>query len=224
MIQKIDTDIWHATHDFKVNGLPVSSRMTVVRLPGDRLWLHSPVSITETIRVELNELGTVEAIVAPSKVHHLFLAECMRTFPAAKVFGAPGLSGKRKDITGIEEINALHSANWSPSLEMILFEGIPYANETVWFHRASATLILTDLCQWWQGDIPWQSRLYARLTGVRSKMAVPETVRWLIRDRLSARRSANRILEWPFKRVIMAHNAIVEEDAHKLAADALAVI
>ena len=31
-------------HHFSVNGLPLTSRMIVVRLTDGELWLHSPVS------------------------------------------------------------------------------------------------------------------------------------------------------------------------------------
>jgi hypothetical protein len=56
--------------------------------------------------------------------------------------------------------------------------------------------------------------MYARLTGTRHHLAVPKTVRWLIKDRAAARASSMKILDWPFERVIVAHNAIFDTDAH----------
>jgi hypothetical protein len=78
----------------------------------------------------------------------------------------------------------------------------------------SRTLILTDLCQWWQGDLPLIARFFASVTGVRKQVAVPRTIRALVKDRQAARRSADAVLKWPFERVIMAHNAIIETNAH----------
>ena len=215
MLQEITEDIWHVQHSFAAGGLPVTSRMTIVRLPGRRLWLHSPVPMSSSVRAQLLELGTVSFIVAPSKTHHLFLAECAAAFPDAKVFGAPGLKAKRQDMPSLVELSASENPFWQPYLEHVLFDGIPVGNETVWFHTPSRTLILTDLCQWWQGDIPVLARLYASLTGVRRQLGVPRTIRWMVRDRHAAQSSAARILEWQFDRVVTAHNAIVENDAHE---------
>ena len=101
----------------------------------------------------------------------------------------------------------------APDLEQIFFAGIPVGNETVWFHRASGTLILTDLCQWWQGDLSFPAKLYASLTGVRKQLAVPKTIRWMTKDKPAARDCANKILTWPIERIVVAHNAIIEKNA-----------
>ena len=97
-------------------------------------------------------------------------------------------------------------------------------DHSVWFHRPSATLIVTDLLQWMAGDLPWPTRAYATLTGVRSQLAVPLTVRALVRDRAAAARSAERLLRWPFTRVVVAHNCVIDTDARAQVARALAVI
>jgi hypothetical protein len=224
MLEEIAPQIWYTTHAFTVNGVPTTTRMTVVRLHGKHLWLHSPVPIDTTLRRELMALGEVRYIVAPSKVHHLFAGECADLFPQARLFGAPGLREKRKDLTRMEDLPAAHGMDWWPDLDYVLFEGIPLANETDWFHTPSGTLILTDVCQWWRGDLPWQADWYARLTGVRHQLNLPHTVRLLTRNKLAARASAQRILQWPIKRVIVAHNAIIEHDAHAALTKAFAAL
>jgi len=92
----------------------------------------------------------------------------------------------------------------------------------VWYHKPSCTLILTDLCQWWQGELTFGSSVYARLTGVRSQLKVPRTIRMMVKDKPAARASAQRILQWPFERVIVAHNAIVDTSAHQAVQKAFA--
>lgn len=222
MLQTIAPNIWHVQHEFSASGLSVSSRMTVVRLHNGGLWLHSPVPLSSALRSQLAELGEVEFIVAPSKTHHLFVGEYLEAFPQARLFGAPGLSAKRPDLKGMQELRTEIEPEWQSDLEQIFFAGIPFGNETVWFHKASQTLILTDLCQWWQGDLSFSARFYASLTGVRQQMAVPKTIRLLTRDKQAAHQSAQKILAWPIQRVVMAHNAIVQEDAHASIKRALA--
>jgi len=55
----ITADLWHLQHHFVVNGLQISSRMTVVRLNDASLWLHSPVPLSAEVRAQLATLGTV---------------------------------------------------------------------------------------------------------------------------------------------------------------------
>lgn len=222
MLKAIAPDIWHVPHNFIANGLPVSSRMTVVRLRDGSLWLHSPVPLSNEDRAELQSLGRIKYVIAPSKTHHLFVSECLSAFSQAELFGAPGLSMKRPDLNNMIELKTVVESDWREDLEQIFFDGIPFGNETVWFHKSSQTLIVTDLCQYWQGDLPLAAKLYAHLTGVRKKLAVPRTVRWLVKNRQAAQTSAQKILQWPFKRVIVAHNAIVEDDAYAAVKEAFA--
>jgi hypothetical protein len=214
MLQNLAPNLWHTQHSFVVNGLRVSSRMTVVRLHDGRLWLHSPVPITDALKAELIALGEVAYVVAPSKAHHLFAADCMAAFPQAKLFGAPGLQVKRPDLQGMVELQTVAEPAWQEDLEQLFFAGMPLVNETVWFHKPSRTLIVTDLLQCYQGELSFGLKLYARLTGTLNHMAVPKTVRWLVKDKAAALASAKKILNWPFERVVVAHNAIIEADAH----------
>lgn len=216
MLQKIAPNIWHTQHNFVVNGLSVSSRMTVVRLNDGRLWLHSPVPITNELKAELTALGEVAYIVAPSKMHYLFAADCIAVFPKATLFGAPGLLAKRPNLKDMLELQAVAEPSWQEDLEQLFFAGMPLVNETVWFHKSSRTLILTDLLQYYQGDLSFGLKIYAKLTGTSKHLAVPKTVRWLVKDRVAALASALKILDWPFERVVVAHNVIIENDARSV--------
>lgn len=199
---------------FKAAGLPVSSRMTVVRLGNGKLWLHSPVKFGDDVRGQLQQLGEVAYLVAPNRYHHMYLGHALRAFPNAAVYGAPGLAEKRPDLTTLRTLGNTVEPDWAADLDQVAVQGIPIANEVVWFHKPSATLIATDLVQCWCGELDWKASLYARLTGVRNHLDVPRTVRLAARDRAAVAASARAILAWPFTRVITAHNAIVDTDAH----------
>lgn len=214
MLQPIGKDIWHVPHHFTSMGLRMFSRMTVVRLHGGKLWLHSPVPISPQVRAQLAELGEVAFIVAPNRFHHLFAGTCSQAFPQAALFGAPGLAAKRPDLEGMRTLRDRTEPEWAGELEQVFVEGIPALNETLWFHRGSRTLIITDLCQWWTGSMPATARAYASLTGIRKRLGVPLTVRLVIKDKAALARSAGRILQWDFERVVVAHNAIIEDGAH----------
>lgn len=222
MLEAIAPDIWHAQHHFAVNGIQVSSRMTMVRLRDGGLWLHSPIPLSPGLRTQVENAGQPAYIVAPSKAHHLFVADWVKAYPQASLFGAPGLPAKRPDLQDMRVLSPAGEPEWIEDLSQLFFDGIPLTNETIWFHWPSRSLIVTDLCQWWQGDLPLTAKIYAKLSGVRSQLAVPRTIRLITRDRQAARACATRILEWPIERVVAAHNAIIEHDAHAVVARALA--
>ena len=223
MLQQITPDLWHAVHFFRLAGATVSTRMTVVRLADGKLWLHSPVPLSAQMRAQLALLGEVAYIVAPSKMHHLFLSACAAAYPSARLFGAPGLAKKRPDVAGLRTLGPVSEPGWQHDLEQLQVRGLPIGNEVVWFHHASRTLILTDLCQFWQGELGFGAALFATLTGVRKRLAVPHSVRLSVRDKDAVAESARQMLRWPFERVVMAHNAIIERDAHAEMTRALAV-
>jgi hypothetical protein len=220
MLKQIAPNLWHMERGFKTAGIPVASRMTVVRFDDGRLWIHSPVRFGEAVAEQLRSLGTVAWIVAPNRFHHLFAGHARRMFPDAALYGAPGLAAKRPDLTGLIELGDTVPPEWAGNLDQVCIRGVPLVNEVAWFHRASATLIMTDVLQCWCGDLPWPAALYGRLTGVFRHLDVPRTVRLVTRDRALIAGSARAILQWPFTRVITGHNAIVEQDAHAAVARA----
>jgi hypothetical protein len=220
MLIQIAPNLWHMERGFTAAGLPVSSRMTVVRFDDGRLWLHSPVRFDEAVAGQLRGIGTVAWIVAPNRAHHLFAKHALRMFPQAALYGAPGLAAKRPDLAGLIELGDAVPLEWQHDLDQVLIRGLPFVNEVAWHHKASRTLIMTDVLQCWGGELDWKTSAYARLTGVRSHLDVPRTVRLITRDRAAAADSARKILQWPFTRVITAHNSIVEQDAHAAVARA----
>jgi hypothetical protein len=189
------------------------SRMTVVRVGGDRLWLHSPIPISPETRTQLAALGQVAFIVGPNRFHHLYVGPCAAAYPAAAVFGAPGLETKRRDLA-MRPLRDVPEPEWERELGQVFVEGVPTLNETVWYHYKSRTLIVTDLCHYMAGDLPLSSRLYAGVMGVRRRLAVSNGVRLVIRDRAALARSVRKILQWDIERVVLAHNVILERNAY----------
>ncbi len=213
-------DVWQVRQALVVNGVPAHTRMTVIRLASGQLWVHSPVALDAALVTELRQLGTVAAVVAPNCAHHLFAGAFMQAFPQATLYLAPGLSRKRPDLRGQPLPD--EPGIWQPDLSYHWWRGMPLINETVWFHARSGTLILTDVCQWWQGDrLPWQAALWARLTRVRRRLGVPLHVRALVRDADAAAASARQILDWPIRRISVAHDGLIEVRAHEQLAIAL---
>jgi len=184
--------------------------MTVVRMPDDRLLLHSPISASEELVREVQALGTVEYLVAPNKLHHLYVGEWQRVCPDAETYVAPGLETKRADLSITGVLTNEPEAGWKGELDQVLVGGFQFANEVAFFHRASATLIATDLAFNFGANSPPLTRAFIRLAGSYGEVGPSLLERLLVRDRPAFRKSLERILEWPFERVVVAHGDVSE--------------
>ena len=94
--------------------------------------------------------------------------------------------------------------------------------EVVFFHAASRTLIVADLCEHFGPWSPRLTRLVARLGNMYGKARMPPDWQLSFRDREATRASFQRILAWDFDRVILAHGENLEQDAKEVVARAWA--
>lgn len=211
MLRPFGPGIWIADGpDAVVFGFHYPTRMAVLRLPEGGVMLWSPVAMTDTLRDEVATLGPVREIVAPTASHHLALADWHAAFPGARLHGAPGLAKKRPDLAFDSELGAAPDPVWAEAVDQDLV-GNRIADEVVFFHRESATVLITDLLQ----RVPpatftgWRS-LVARLDRmVGPEPQVPRKFRLALAGRSDARAALARILDWPAERVLFAHGAPV---------------
>jgi hypothetical protein len=152
-------------------------------------------------RSAIAEIGPVHAIVAPSKAHHLFAGDYVKAYPAAKLYGAPGLAEKRRDLNFAATLGDEADSAWEHQIAQHLFLGAPRLNEVVFFHPASRTVIFTDLVF----NMPSycaESASVQWLTGAAGHFGPHRLIRRMLSDRTAARTSVEKILEWDFDRVI----------------------
>ena len=83
-MEKLAQEIWIFNGEpVQFFGLPFSTRMTVVRLAGGYLWVHSPIRLSESITRQIDSLGSVKYLIAPNHLHHLFLSAWIAAYPNA---------------------------------------------------------------------------------------------------------------------------------------------
>lgn len=214
-LRPLAADLWVAERSQTFYGLPVGTRMTVIRLSGDRLLLHSPVVLDPGLRRELDALGRVAYAVAPNRVHHLRAGEVARAYPEARLWVAPGLERKRPDLVFEAVLGDEAPAEWRGEVEQVFFRGRPYENEVAFFHRASRTLVLCDLAFNFGPRSPAPTRLLMKLLRSYGRLGPSKLDPLLIRDRALARASLERILDWDFDRVVVAHGDVLETGGHE---------
>lgn len=210
-LRALADDLWVAEQPLRFAGLEVGTRMTVVRLPGGGLLLHSPVARSSELAAAVERIATPAVIVAPNRLHHLYVQQWSSAHPAARVLAAPGLETKRPDlrIDGVLGEGAT-PAEWGNAVEHVLVAGAPFVNEVVLFHRPSATLVASDLLFNVGDESPGLTRFAFKMFGAYGRPAVTPLERLLIRDQGAYVRSLERILAWPFERIVLAHGAVVE--------------
>src|SRR5690606_21872126 len=93
-LKRITDDLWI------VDGPPIRfgplffkmvfpTRMTVVRLGGRDLFIHSPTPLTPGLKAELESVGAPRWIIGPNRIHYWWIPEWRLAFPDAQVYLAP---------------------------------------------------------------------------------------------------------------------------------------
>lgn len=215
-LRRLDDDLWIVDRPLAIFGIQIGARMTVIRLENGDVLLHSPVSIDAELRDALSEVGPVRHLVAPNKVHHLHFAAAAAAFPDATRWAAPGLAEKRRDMTFDAVLDDTAPAAWAGELDQIRLRGAPHVEEIVFHHRASRTLIATDLVFNIRESPSRITRLFLRANGVLGGFGPTRMFRSFIRDRTAARESLDRMLAWDFDRVVMSHGVVLQSRGRRV--------
>lgn len=191
--------------------LPFTTRMTVVRLRNGDLFLHSPIKYEESLAAALQDIGTVRHLISPNEWHYAHIGEWQRAFPDTIAWASPGVRRRARarniEVHFTRELGMQPPEEWRDVIDQTLVPGGIF-KEFVFFHKASATLILTDTIMNLEPnkfDEPWRSA--AKLSGMTYPhgqiffgMRVP-----LLLQRRKAMAAFQKIRLWRPKRILLAH-------------------
>jgi Domain of unknown function (DUF4336) len=220
MLERFAEDVWTDTREAEFWGVETGSRMTVVRLSGGGLFVHSPVAFDEDTQRELAALGEVRAVVAPSLFHHLHVGAWMEAYPKAHFAACPGLEWKRPDLAFGSVLGDQAHPEWAKDLEQIYFSA-RRENEVVFYLAKQKVMICADSLLNLSTHPRRATRIVARLMG-NVAPGVGYLERVMIRDRGLARRQVDRILAWDFDKAVLSHGALVAEDGREVTRHAYA--
>ncbi|GAB4567707.1 MAG: DUF4336 domain-containing protein [Haliangiales bacterium] len=194
--------------------LHFSLRMCIVDVGSGGLLLHSPVPIDDALAAQIEALGAVRYLVAPNLGHHLFVEAAHERYPAAQLCGAPGLGAKKPRLPIERELE--DGARFGETLRAHCLRGSPALNEVTFYHQPSKSLICTDFIQNIVHEDHFLTRQLWRAIGVYKIAGQNRVWRRRVKDRGAALASVEAMLDWDFERVVMAHGAVIEEDARSL--------
>jgi hypothetical protein len=216
MVTPFGEGIWVVEQPFRFLGIPLGARMTVLRYGNGDLLLHSPLEIDDATRREIDALGPVRAIVAPSRLHYLCTNALRRHYPEARVYGSPAFAKRSSGIDFSGILRAEAEDAWAGDLDQIPLQGHRFLDEVLFFHRPSRTLVVTDLIASTHRADPWSARLFGRVDGIYERPALPVTLRLGFGDRGAARETVDRVLGWDFDRVVLSHGHLIPEGGKAL--------
>lgn len=217
-LQAVADDVWMAQQVLAKPGrVRIPINMTVLRLRDGALLLHAPIAIDDALAAALDALGPVRHVVAPNSFHHLYVAPCLQRYPQAALYLAPGLPQKRPDLkpAGVLGAGALP---WDSELDTLTIEGAPKLREVAFFHRASRTLLVTDLLFNMTHPATATTGLVLRMMGTYRRLAVSRAWRFYTKDRRAQQPTLEALLTWPFQRIIPAHGSVYDGAAPSLPA------
>lgn len=199
----------------RFKGMPFPTRMTVARLGGE-LWVHSPIPLVDTLRAALADLGEVRHLVAPNTLHYWWVPDWKAAFPAARVYAAPGVSERAKRELRVDEVLAVvPPLAWGSAFDQVVVTG-RIVTEAVFFHRASRTVVLSDLIENFEASriasrpLRWLLRTAGCLD---PDGKAPIDMRWSFVGRHAMLRAAvERMLAWDPEHVILAHGRWYDRD------------
>jgi hypothetical protein len=205
-------------------GIELGTRTTLVRLADGSLFVHSPGPRDEATAREIAALGEVAHVVAPNLLHNLFVKDALAQHPAATLYAPPGFERKLPGLR-FEVLSDAAPRAWAGQIDQVAIQGAPRMNEIAFCHRASRTLLLTDLCFNVRRSDSLATRLFLQLNGAYGRFGPSRLARFVVfRDPRAVRASVDRILALDFDRVIVPHGEIVESGGAKALRDAFAGI
>ena len=199
-------------------GFPYPTRMAVARLSDGSAWVWSPVALTDDIVNFMNTFASVRHIVAPNKIHHLFLAEWHEQWPDAKVYAPPGLAKRKPEQQFDAELGDEADPAWEADIDQVIFRGSLAMEEVVFFHRESCTAIVCDLIQRHpEADITgWRGMLMRLDSLVGNNGSTPREWRASFLRRSKARAAREKVLDWQPERLLIAHGECAQSGATEI--------
>lgn len=213
--------VWQSTTPVSFIGLRLSANMTVLRLPGGDLLVHSPVPLTPARRSAVDALGRVAHLYAPNTFHHLWLGEWAAAYPSARVHAPAALTRKHPDLR-IDRPHGAPEPAFAGVLDELHVDGFRL-DESVLYYHPTRTLVVADLVHNVGRPQHGWTALYTKLMGFNNRVALSRMIRWTaFPDRAAARRSLDEILARPFERLAVGHGAPLLAGAHDAVAAAYA--
>lgn len=213
MFRELAPDLYAVEQPFQFLGLSLGARLSIVRRKNGDLWVHAPFEVSPDEEEAIKQLGKVRDIVVPNSFHYTQVGDFSRRFSDATVWALPELASKLSGVP--HEILEKVPDEWNSDFHSLLFEGAKGFREWTFCHRASQTLLLTDLGFRLPRPKTAVGRVVGRLGDVGGKFGPSRLERTLIRlgDKPKVRHQIEILLGWEWSRIVPGHGLVIENRA-----------
>jgi len=221
MMEKLGEDIW--VHEDKMNLMctELQLRMTIVKLAEGGLWIHSPTALSAELKSQLEQLGPIEFIVSASNGHNLWLKEWQTAFPEAQLYVSAGIP-KKLNLSDYHLLDETIENHWQQDLSHEYMAGVPLFNESVFLHKKTKALIVTDFIQHYPAELPigfagFLAKYIFRPIGFKDKcVAPPLKMNMIIKEKQHFSSAIKSIKTWDFDKIIVTHGEIIDVNAKQV--------
>lgn len=220
-MKEIGEGIWAHENAMSLAGTQLRLRMTIVKLADGGLWVHSPTALSPELMAEIEKLGSVRFIVGASNGHNIWLCEWQNAYPDAVLYVSGGIPKKLK-LTNYQLLDESNNNMWEEDLTREYMPGVPFFNESVFFHEKSKSLIVTDLIQNHSDERPSGlsesvAKFIFELIGFKGVcVAPPLKMGFMIKDKPSFVSFIKKVQMWDFTRIVVTHGDIIDLNAKKV--------
>lgn len=189
-------------------GLQMPSRTVVLELDGARVMLSPGSKLTPE---HYRQAGDVTDLVAPNLMHTAGMAKAAAAFPNARLWGPAGV---REKLPNLKWHGILGVDPWPYEKELALLPlpGMPKSNESLFLHRDSKALYVTDLAFNIAEPRGLLAGVFFRLFGTYKRFAVSRLFLMLLKDRAAFSAALAPLADLDFQHVVPSHGDAVFGD------------
>jgi len=218
-LKPVDENIWIVDGpEITFGGMPFSTRMTIIRLTGGDLFIHSPTPLTGTLKAEVDALGPVRHLVSSNFIHYWWIGEWGTHYPHAIKWASPKVRPRaaKHSIDFTRDLSDTPEPEWVDDINQLIVRGSRAMEEVEFFHKASRTLILTDLIENFEPTRVHSlfMRLLMKIGGVADpdgKLPLDLYLSFFGR-RKQLKAAIQTMIDWDPYRIILAHGRWYQKD------------
>lgn len=213
MLTTISNQLFYTEYPIKmVWGLVrFNAKSIIFKTDDGKIGIISPGRINDAMANTIATHSEVAYLIAPNCYHHIFLAAAAKRYPNAAVYVPPYLAEKVDTVPARHTVIASgESYPWSSAMSHELIAGMPKMNEFIFFHKATQTMIVTDLIFNFKSYENVMTRIAFRMMGAHRPVSCCKLFSSYIKDNAAFASSIKTIAAWNYKRVIVAHGDTIE--------------
>lgn len=110
--------LWTYEEPLRYRGIEMGRIMSVMRLSGGGLLIHSPAELTTQLQSALEGLGEVRFVASASNLHgHLYMDDYKSAYPDIELLAAPGLATRRDDLAFDYQLGDTPDPRWGTDID-----------------------------------------------------------------------------------------------------------